>query len=164
MGCIEEGSRWKIQSPYRKDQCSGSRPQQGPPLQRRRNAGEIAADDAVSFDALTPSGEGHSMNGGAARFLCHDDHLGLMQTSINTNQGKSAQRKLRHLAGVSILAPCEHSRGKFNIGIVEHDRRCVPPKLHGDALHVAPASEASCLPTGVEPVNDTLRMIGCAIR
>ena len=39
-----------------------------------------------------------------------------------------------------------------------------PPSSIVTRFMCAPASAASCLPTGVEPVKVTLRMIGCGIR
>jgi conjugative relaxase-like TrwC/TraI family protein len=55
--------------------------------QRLRAAGEIAADNAASIEAVTPSGEGHIVDladGDVIRFLCRNDELGI----INGTHGR----------------------------------------------------------------------------
>jgi hypothetical protein len=102
--------------------------------------------------------------------------------SIADAHGRHRLRELRHeavidfgmhveacrcnadLASIAELEPRQRLGRLRNIGVVKHDDRRMTAQFHGDRFMYVPAIAASCLPTGTEPVKETLRTTGDAMR
>lgn len=102
--------------------------------------------------------------------------------SIADAHGRHRLRELRHeavidfgmhveacrcnadLASIAELEPRQRLGRLRNIGVVKHDDRRMTAQFHGDPLHVRSSHRRELLAHGTEPVKETLRTTGDAMR